>query len=50
MVDLLNEHKLAMALFEIGRKSAADLHFSGKLQIDSLGDLVVDVPSALLRG
>lgn len=50
MSDLLLEHSLAQALFEVGRKSAADLHFSGKLQIDGLGDLVVDVPSALLRG
>lgn len=50
MLDLIAEHKIAMSIFELGQKSAADLHFSGKLQIDSLGDLVVDVPSALLRG
>jgi (2Fe-2S) ferredoxin/DNA-directed RNA polymerase subunit RPC12/RpoP len=49
-LDLIAEHKIAMSIFELGKKSAADLHFSGKLQIDSLGDLVVDVPSALLRG
>lgn len=44
-------HLVAQMVYQLGeRKLAADLHFSGKLQVDSLGDLVLDVPSSLLRG
>lgn len=51
MLDLLEVHATATALYQAGLlKLSADLHFSGKLQVDSLGDLVLDVPSALLRG
>lgn len=51
MVDLVLEHSAALGFYQLGLlKQAADLHFSGKLQVDSLGDLVLDVPSALLRG
>lgn len=51
MTDLIDIHVTAQALYQAGlHKLAADLHFSGKLQVDSLGDLVLDVPSALLRG
>lgn len=51
MIDLVDVHLTSTALYQAGlHKFAADLHFSGKLQVDSLGDLVLDVPSALLRG
>lgn len=51
--DLLLTHSRALALHTLGlTKSAAsaDLHFSGRLQVNKHHELVVQVPSGLLRG
>lgn len=53
MTDLLLLHSQALAMYSVGMAKAAaatDLHFSGRLQVNRYQELVVQVPSSLLRG